>query len=119
MPPPGEVTFSTSWLRACERAALRAATGRPGVRLVFRVNVLLPHPPKPRRRPCIVQGLVEEDAMRKLGLNEKRARVKTVRRQHWAKRLISPFTLKTVMAVGRLAVQLLTLVYSIIKVFRQ
>lgn len=67
----------------------------------------------------MVQGLVEEDAMRKLGLNEKRARVKTVQRQHWAKRLVSPFTLKTVMAVGRLAVQLLYLVLSIIKVFRQ
>lgn len=67
----------------------------------------------------MVQGLVEEDAMRKLGLNEKRARVKTVRRQHWAKSLVSPFTLKTVMAVGQVAVQLLTLVYSIIKVFRQ
>jgi hypothetical protein len=63
-------------------------------------------------------GLVEEDAMRKLGLNKKRARVKTVRRQDWAKRLISPTTLKAVMALGRLAVQLLYIVLSIIKVFR-
>src|SRR3546814_11920456 len=72
-----------------------------------RVNVLLPHPPKPRRRPCMVWGLAEEDAMRKLGLNEKRARTKTVRRQHWAKRLIRPSTLKTVVALGRVVVQLL------------
>lgn len=57
--------------------------------------------------------------MRKLGLNKKRARVKTVRRQHWAKSLIRPSTLKTVMGVGRLVVQLLHLVLSIIKVFRQ
>src|SRR3546814_12701639 len=25
--------------------------------LVFRVNVLLPHPPKPWRRPCMVHGV--------------------------------------------------------------
>src|SRR3546814_12634181 len=31
--PPGEETFSALWLRACERAAPRPATGRPGVRL--------------------------------------------------------------------------------------
>ena len=87
--------------------------------LVFRVNVLLPHPPKPRRRPCMVWGLAEEDAMRKLGLNEKRARTKTVRRQHWAKPLIRPSTLKTVVALGRVVVQLLHIALSIIKVFRQ
>lgn len=57
--------------------------------------------------------------MRKLGLNKKRARVKTVRRQHWAKSLIRPSTLKTVVSIGRLVVQLLHIVLSIIKVFRQ
>lgn len=31
--PPGEEIFSALWLRACERAVPRAATGRPGVRL--------------------------------------------------------------------------------------
>src|SRR3546814_20247138 len=29
--PPGEETFSALWLRACERAAPRVATGRPGI----------------------------------------------------------------------------------------
>lgn len=67
----------------------------------------------------MVRGLAEEDAMRKLGLNEKRARTKTVRRQHWAQRLIRPSTLKTVLGLGRLVVQLLHVVLSIIKVFRQ
>jgi hypothetical protein len=57
--------------------------------------------------------------MRKLGLNEKRTRMKTVRRLHWAKRLIRPSTLKAVLAVGRLAYQLLRLLLSIIKLFRQ
>ena len=57
--------------------------------------------------------------MRKQGLNEKRTRMKTVRRQHWAKRLISPTTLKTVMALGRMVVQILHIVHAIIKVFRQ
>jgi hypothetical protein len=64
----------------------------------------------------MVWGLAEEDAMRKLGLNEKRARTKTVRRQHWAKRLIRPSTLKTVVALGRVVVQLLHIALSIIKV---
>src|SRR3546814_2521757 len=68
-------------VRASERRRGWPPDG-PVSALVFRVNVLLPHPPKPRRRPCMVWGLAEEDAMRKLGLNEKRARTKTVRRQH-------------------------------------
>ncbi|WP_294073594.1 hypothetical protein [Sphingomonas sp.] len=57
--------------------------------------------------------------MRKLGLNEKRARTKTVRWQHWAHRLVRPSTLKTMVALGRLVAQVLHLVLSIIKVFRQ
>src|SRR3546814_294716 len=105
-------------VRASERRRGRPPDG-PVSALVFRVKVLLPHPPKPRRRPCMVWGLAEEDAMRKLGLNEKRARTKTVRRQHWAKRLIRPSTLKTVVALGRVVVQLLHIALSIIKVFRQ
>src|SRR3546814_8457773 len=87
-------------VRASERRRGRPPDG-PVSALVFRVYVLLPHPPQPRRRPCMVWGLAGEDAMRKIGLNEKRARTKTVRRQHWAKRLIRPSTLKTVVALGR------------------
>lgn len=57
--------------------------------------------------------------MRKPGLSKKYERVKTVRRRGWAKPLIRPGTLKTIMALGRVAAQLLHLVLSIIKLFRQ
>jgi len=57
--------------------------------------------------------------MRKPGLSKKRERVKTVYRSRWAKPLVRPATLKTIMALGRLAAQLLHLVLSIIKLFRQ
>src|SRR3546814_1610927 len=92
-------------VRASERRRGRPPDG-PVSALVFRGNALLPHPPKPRRRPCLVWGLAEGDAMRKLGLHEKRARTKTVRRQPFAKRLIRTSTLQTVVALGRVVVQL-------------
>src|SRR3546814_18548402 len=92
-------------VRASERRRGRPPDG-PVSALVFRVYGLLPHPPKPRRRPCMVWGVAEEDAMRKLGLNEKRARKKTVRRQHWAKRLLRPARFKQVGALGRVGVSL-------------
>lgn len=98
--------------------------GRPSRRLedrrVFRDQVLLTRSPTPRRRSCTVQGLAEENlTMREPGLSKKRERVKTVRRSRWAKPLIRPATLKTIMALGRLAAQLLHLMLSIIKLFRQ
>lgn len=57
--------------------------------------------------------------MREPGLNEKRTRMKTVQKAHWAKSLIRPSTLKTIMALGRLAVQILHVILAIIKIFRQ
>src|SRR3546814_19273350 len=105
-------------VRASERRRGRPPDG-PVSALVFRVNVLLPHPPKPRRRPCMVWGLAEADAMRKLGLNAKRARTKTVRRQHWSKRLMRPSTLMTVVDLGRWVVHMINIATTIIKVFRQ
>src|SRR3546814_11328663 len=90
-------------VRASERRRGRPPDG-PVSALVFRVNVLLPHPPKPLRRPCMEWGLAAEDAMRKLGLNEKRTRTKTVRRQLWAMRLLRQSTLKTVVSCGRVVV---------------
>src|SRR3546814_15103780 len=80
-------------VRASERRRGRPPDG-PVSALVVRGNVLLPPPPKPRRRPCMVWGLAAEDAMRKLCLHEKRWTTKTGRRTHWAKRrtLSAPFT---------------------------
>src|SRR3546814_18591467 len=65
-------------VRASERRRGRPPDG-PVSALVFRVNVLLPHPPKPRRRPCLGWGLAEEEALRKLGLNQKTWRTETGR----------------------------------------
>src|SRR3546814_6164719 len=73
-------------VRASERRRGRPPGG-PVSALVFRVNVLLPPPPKPRRRTCVVWGLAEEEALGKLGLNGQRARTKTGRRKHMGKRL--------------------------------
>src|SRR3546814_15819569 len=81
-------------VRASERRR-----GRPPDGLVFalvvRVYVLLPHPPKPRRRPCLVWGLAEEDASRQLGLNERLWRTKEGRLQHCGKRRVRPSNVTT------------------------
>src|SRR3546814_12634180 len=71
-------------VRASERRRGRPPDG-PVSALVFRVTVLLPHPPKPRRRPCMGWGLAEGEALRKLCLKEKQARTKTRSRQQWTK----------------------------------
>src|SRR3546814_11473972 len=56
--PPGEETFSALWLRACERAAPRAATGRPGVPLgVQRLRASNPpSQPSPAPLHCVGAG---------------------------------------------------------------
>lgn len=50
--------------------------------------------------------------------NRERGRVKTGQRRKWAKPLVRPQTLKLVIEVGRWIVQILQLVWAIIKVFR-
>lgn len=50
--------------------------------------------------------------------NGERGRVKTGRRRKWAKPLVRPQTLKLVIEIGRWIVQILQLVWTIIKVFR-
>lgn len=50
--------------------------------------------------------------------NGERGRVKTGRRRKWAKPLIRPQTVKVVIEIGKWIVQILQLVETIIKVFR-
>lgn len=56
--------------------------------------------------------------MATLGPNRERGRVKTGRRRSWAKPLIRPQTLKLVIEVGRWIVQVLQLIWAIVRIFR-
>lgn len=51
--------------------------------------------------------------------DRKRRRMKSRGRQSWAKCLLRPQTLKSLIAVGRLVTRVVWLIYSIVRVFRE